>query len=103
LDSLRTWRTPHSPTAARFEGLTPTQKAITGWCMGLGAIPLFPQGIVATIFIANGTLRHSWFLATYLPSGWRYPTAAAFIALGLTMYGTALWLARRGARTTAVA
>ncbi len=37
-------------------------------------------------------LRHSWFLATYMPSGLRYPVAAAFVALGLAMYGTGLWV-----------
>lgn len=94
LETMRTGRKPQTARAASLKHVSDTQKAIAGWCFGTGAVPLFPQGIVAAIFIADGDLRHSWFLATYLPAGWRYPVAAAFITLGLAMYGTALWLIR---------
>jgi ABC-2 type transport system permease protein len=97
LETMRTGRKPETSRTFKFEHLSTTRKAIAGWCFGLGAIPLVPQGIIATVFVANGTLRHSWFLATYVPGGWRYPVAAAFIALGLTMYGTGLWLVTRRA------
>ncbi|WP_327006834.1 hypothetical protein OHA72_05890 [Dactylosporangium sp. NBC_01737] len=92
LDTMRTGRKSQTSTKARFENLGRTQKTIVGWCFGFGAIPLIPQGILAAVFVANDTLRHSWFLATYMPPTWRYPVAAAFILLGLTMYGTALWI-----------
>lgn len=92
LDVMRTGRKPRTTMKSRFEQLSTTQKTIAWWCFGFGAIPLVPQGIVAAVFVANGMLRHSWFLATYMPSGLRYPVAAAFVALGLAMYGTGLWV-----------
>lgn len=95
LDTMRTGRKPETAKRFSLDHLTRTQQAIVAWCFGLGAIPLIPQGILAAVFVATGTLRHSWFLATYLPAGWRYPVAAAFIALGLAMYGTGVRLARR--------
>ncbi|MET7420410.1 hypothetical protein [Dactylosporangium sp. NPDC005555] len=94
LETMRTGRKPVSSKSFQLDHLTKTQQAIAGWCFGLGAIPLVPQGILAAVFVANDTLRHSWFLATYMPSGLRYPVAAAFIAAGLAMYGTGVWLAR---------
>ncbi|MDG6100901.1 hypothetical protein Daura_01795 [Dactylosporangium aurantiacum] len=93
LEAMRTGRKPR-PRRAAFLQLSDTRKAIAGWCFALGAIPLVPQGILAAVFVADGDLHHSWFLATYLPAGWRYPVAAVFVALGLAMYGTALWLIR---------
>ncbi|MFG2037861.1 hypothetical protein [Dactylosporangium sp. NPDC048998] len=96
LDTMRTGRKPtgRATVASRFEGLSRTRRSVAGWCFGFGAIPLVPQGILAAVFVANGMLRHSWFLATYMPPGWRYPVAAGFILLGLAMYGTALWIVR---------
>ncbi|MEV5740545.1 hypothetical protein AB0L30_10875 [Microbispora rosea] len=92
LDVMRTGRKPQTTVNSRFEQLSKTQKTIAGWCFGFGAIPLIPQGIVAAVFVANGMLRHSWFLATYMPPGLRYPVAAVFVALGLAMYGTGVWI-----------
>jgi ABC-2 type transport system permease protein len=94
LDTMRTGRKPQTARSLGLDHLSKTQKAVAGWCFGLGAVPLIPQGILAVVFVANGTLRHSWFLATYLPAGWRYLVAGGFIALGLAMYGTGLWLVR---------
>ncbi|MGW4640349.1 hypothetical protein ACWEN6_17575 [Sphaerisporangium sp. NPDC004334] len=91
LETMRTGRRPRPTARSRFYELSKTKKAITWWCFGFGAIPLFPQGVVAAVFVGNGMLRHSWFLATYMPSGLQYPVAAAFIVLGLAMYGTGLW------------
>ncbi|MFF5230728.1 hypothetical protein [Dactylosporangium sp. NPDC000521] len=98
LDTMRTGRKPVTQKTLRFDHMSNTQKAVAGWCFGLGAIPLVPQGIVAAIFVANDKLHHSWFLATYMPAGFRYAVAGAFIALGLAMYGTGLWLARPNPR-----
>jgi ABC-2 type transport system permease protein len=94
LDSMRTGRKPQRAVSMRLDGLGNREKAIAAVCGVLGAIPLFPQGIVATIMVANGKVDHSWFLATYLPQAWRYPVAVAFMVAGLSMYGTALWIAR---------
>ncbi|ETK31534.1 hypothetical protein [Microbispora sp. ATCC PTA-5024] len=94
LDMMRTGRKPQTTVNYRFEQLSTTQKTIAGWCFGFGAIPLIPQGIVAAVFVAHGMLRHTWFLATYMPPGLRYPVACAFAALGLAMYGTGVWIVR---------
>lgn len=94
LDVMRTGRKPETTVKFRLDQLSKTQKSIVWWCFGFGAIPLVPQGIIATVFVANDMLRHSWFLATYMPPGLRYPVAAAFILLGLAMYGTGLWFVR---------
>ncbi len=77
-----------------FDGLDNRDKAIATVCAGLGAIPLFPQGIVATVMVATGETDTSWFLATYLPPAWRYPLAVLFILIGVAMYATAWWIAR---------
>ncbi|MFG1822542.1 hypothetical protein ACGFIJ_08660 [Microbispora bryophytorum] len=94
LDIMRTGRKPQATMKFRFEQLSKTHKTIAWWCFGFGAIPLVPQGIIAAVFVANDMLRHTWFLATYMPSGLRYPVAAAFVALGLAMYGTGVWVVR---------
>ncbi|MGW5262962.1 hypothetical protein ACWEQG_18460 [Microbispora sp. NPDC004025] len=94
LDTMRTGRRPEKAMTSRLEQLPKAQKAIAGWCFGFGAIPLVPQGIVAAVFVSDGMLRHSWFLATYMPPGLRYPVAAAFVLLGLAMYGTGVWIVR---------
>ncbi|AQZ69459.1 putative integral membrane transport protein [[Actinomadura] parvosata subsp. kistnae] len=57
--------------------------------------PLFPQGVVAGIFVANGFERHTWFLATYMPHALRWPVVVGMILLGLTAYGVAILQVRR--------
>ncbi|MEU7887014.1 hypothetical protein AB0B54_16050 [Microbispora bryophytorum] len=94
LDVMRTGRKPQATMKFRFEELSKTHKTIAWLCFGFGAIPLVPQGIIAAVFVTNGMLRHTWFLATYMPSGLRYPVAVAFVALGLAMYGTGVWVVR---------
>ncbi|WP_238007368.1 hypothetical protein KZZ52_02145 [Dactylosporangium sp. AC04546] len=108
LDTMRTGRKPQGSSGrpsvtTRFAELSRPRRLIAGWCLGFAAIPLVPQGILAAVFVANGTLRHSWFLATYMPGGWRYVVAGAFIALGLAMYGTALWIIRPARSSEAAA
>ncbi|MEU7939777.1 hypothetical protein [Microbispora bryophytorum] len=94
LDVMRTGRKPQATMKFRFEELSKTHKTIAWLCFGFGAIPLVPQGIIAAVFVTNGMLRHTWFLATYMPSGLRYPVAVAFVALGLAMYGTGVWVVK---------
>ncbi|MEU7865240.1 hypothetical protein [Dactylosporangium sp. NPDC049140] len=95
LDTMRTGRKPASSAMKGYDELSKTQKNIAGLGFGLGAIPLFPQGIVALIFVFNGKADMSWFLATYLPSPWSYAVAIGFILLGLGLYGSALWVVRK--------
>ncbi|MGW4403549.1 hypothetical protein ACWEJ6_05935 [Nonomuraea sp. NPDC004702] len=94
LDLMRTGRRQRPAVASRFDRLSTTQRMVTWWCFGLGAIPLVPQGVLAAVFVSDGMLRHSWFLATYMPAGLRYPVAAGFVLLGLAMYGLGLWMIR---------
>ncbi len=96
LHMMRTGRKPETTMKFRVDQLSKTQKKIAWWCFGFGAIPLVPQGILAAVFVANDMLRHTWFLATYMPPGLRYPVAAAFILLGLAMYGMGVWIVRPG-------
>lgn len=94
LDTMRTGRRSRQAFPARFDNLPHGRKAVAAVCGGFGAIPLFPQGIVAVVMLANGKANHSWFLATYMPAAWRYPLAVVFIVIGVVMYGTAWWVAR---------
>ncbi|MFF0311888.1 hypothetical protein ACFYSC_31000 [Streptosporangium sp. NPDC004379] len=95
LDVMRTGRRPRTTMTSRFDQLSKTRKTVAGWCFGFGAVPLVPQGVLAAVFVSDGMLRHSWFLATYMPPGLRYPVAAAFVLLGLAMYGMGVWVIRR--------
>ncbi|MFI7422520.1 hypothetical protein [Nonomuraea sp. NPDC049684] len=69
LDLMRTGRRQRPAVASRFDRLSTTQRMITWWCFGLGAIPLVPQGVLAAVFVSKDMLRHSCFLATYMPPG----------------------------------
>nr|BFE63927.1 transporter [Dactylosporangium thailandense] len=96
LDTMRTGRKPVTATSMRrFEELSAVQKNVAGVGFGLGAIPLFPQGIVALGFVHAGRTDMSWFLATYLPGPWNSVVAIAFILLGIGLYGSALWVLRK--------
>ncbi|MFB4266968.1 hypothetical protein [Nonomuraea sp. GTA35] len=97
LHLMRTGRAPESGKAASGtfqlpESMSRTQRMIVLICASFGAIPLVPQGIVAMVFLTNGQLQHSWFLATHVSPGLGWPVAIGFVLLGLGMYGTALWL-----------
>ena len=58
----------------------------------LGAIALFPQGIVPLIDKLSGGHVRSWFLALYLPEVWQWPTIMLMILIGLGCYGAMLHL-----------
>ncbi|GAA3290288.1 transporter [Dactylosporangium vinaceum] len=93
LDTMRTGR--KTGRKVEFAHLSKARKNVAGLGFGLGAIPLFPQGVVALLFLADGKADASWFLATYLPAPWNYAVAIGFVLLGLTMYGSALWAVRK--------
>ena len=95
LDMMRNGAASHGP-ARRSSSTTepkPSRRSSAG-ASASGAIPLIPQGILATVFVANGPLHHSWFLATYMPAGAALAAASSFL-LGLTMYGLGLWIPAR--------
>ncbi|TDE54557.1 hypothetical protein E1295_14910 [Nonomuraea mesophila] len=100
LHMMRTGRRPGGGggTAYKLPDMPKVQRAVVMTCWSLGAIPLFPQGIVAGIFLANGMLEHSWFVATYMPAGLRWPTVVEMTLIGAAMYGTGLWLTLRAKR-----
>ena len=101
LDVMRTGRRPEPAVSSRVDGLSRRRKTLAWYCFGFGAIPLVPQGIVAAVFVANGMLRHTWFVATYMPQQLRYPVAFGFVLLGLAIYGAGLWIVRPAARRDA--
>lgn len=51
-----------------------------GWT--LGALALFPQGLVPVILLLTGADTRSWFLAMHLPEAWRGPGALMMLLLG---------------------
>lgn len=71
---------------ARMEALPRWRRVLVMVCVSLGAIPLFPQGIVPLVFTLNGIETKAWFLAMYASPGWRWPVIVGMIALGLAMY-----------------
>ncbi|MEW9547908.1 hypothetical protein [Nonomuraea sp. NPDC050783] len=104
LHLMRTGRRPDAGkpgSSFQLPDMPKAQRAATVVCLSFGAIPLVPQGIIAAVMVSDGRLRHSWFLATYMPPGLRWPVAAGMVLLGLAMYGVGAWLpyrARKRAR-----
>ncbi|WP_157549925.1 hypothetical protein [Nonomuraea candida] len=96
LHVMRTGRRPggekSSSSFTMPDSLSKTQRMIVMVCLSLGAIPLIPQGILGAVFVANGQLGHSWFLATHVQPALRYPVAIAFMLLGAGMYALGGWL-----------
>ena len=91
LSLLRFGRAPAAASVpgsqARYDELPPRTRRLVAICLGFGAIPLIPQGILPLIFKLNDTDARSWFLAMYTPDPWAYLVIAAMIGLGATMYG----------------
>ncbi|GIF72191.1 hypothetical protein [Asanoa siamensis] len=96
LQEMRTGRRAAGSRSVRtrFAALPAGRQAVAWVCFGLGAIPLIPQGVLAAVFVSRNMLRHSWFVATYMSPGLRYPVAIAFMVLGATMYAVGTWLVR---------
>jgi hypothetical protein len=71
------------------------QGAIIGLGIPLGAILLFPQGIVpAVLKLAHGRER-IWFLPLYLPKPLQWPACFVMIILGVAVYCYVLWTMRQ--------
>ncbi|HEV7655036.1 MAG TPA: hypothetical protein VGP36_09965 [Mycobacteriales bacterium] len=80
--------------------LPPWATVVIGTCWSLGAIPLFPQGLVAGTLLLFAPQVRSWFLALYLPAPWNWLVVVAMVALGLGMYAVAWRLPARYAAAT---
>lgn len=71
---------------ARMKALPRWRRVLVVICICLGAIPLFPQGVVPLVFTVTGSDTKAWFLAMHVAPEWRWPVIVAMIALGLAMY-----------------
>jgi len=79
--------TEQAKKTAALESLPRWRRTTAGFCLGFGAIPLFPQAVVPAIFLLTGNHdTKSWFLALYVDSRWQWVVVAAMAALGLSMY-----------------
>jgi hypothetical protein len=71
------------------------QGAIIGLGIPLGAILLFPQGIIpAALKLAHARGR-TWFLPLYLPKPLQWPACFVMIILGVAVYCYVLWTMRQ--------
>jgi ABC-2 type transport system permease protein len=72
---------------SNLETLPRWRRTTAGFCLGFGAIPLFPQAVVPAIFLLTGNQdTKSWFLALYVPAPWPWVVIVAMAALGVSMY-----------------
>ncbi len=72
---------------SNLEKLPRWRRTTAGFCLGCGAIPLFPQAVVPAIFLLTGSNdTKSWFLALYVQPPWQWVVIVAMAALGLSMY-----------------
>jgi hypothetical protein len=74
--------------------------AVIGLGIPLGAILLFPEGIIpAALKLANARGR-SWFLPLSLPTPLQWPACFVMIILGVTVYCYVLWTMRQLKRSS---
>ena len=69
--------------------------AITGLGIPLGAILLFPQGIIPAVLKLAHARGRIWFLPLYLPKPLQWPACFVMIILGVAVYCYVLWTMRR--------
>ncbi|TWD80660.1 ABC-2 type transport system permease protein [Kribbella amoyensis] len=79
-------QTGKSSWTAKLDQLPRAKRHLANFCLGFGAIPLFPQAIVPAVFKLTENPAKVWFLALYAPSVWQWPIIAGMAALGLGMY-----------------
>jgi ABC-2 type transport system permease protein len=90
LTLLRHGRSPaeQAKKTAGLDALPKWRRTLAGFCLGFGAIPLFPQAVVPAVFKLTGNDdTRSWFLALYQGGPWQWVVIAVMAALGLSMYG----------------
>jgi ABC-2 type transport system permease protein len=99
LDMMRTGRRPAAKPGAggrtRFEDMSRRQQIIAGICFTTGAIPLFPQGVLAGYLKVSESPTRSWFLALYLPPWLQWPTIVFMVVLGVAIYATGVIVSYR--------
>ncbi|GII01312.1 transporter [Planobispora takensis] len=100
LQMMRTGKRPPSGQGGwvRIDELPKREQIITAVCWSVGAIPLFPQGIVAGFLKAQESETRSWFLALHLPEAFQWPVIVFMVLLGLGIYGLGLWIPYRHRR-----
>jgi hypothetical protein len=71
------------------------QGAIIGLGIPLGAILLFPQGIIPAVLKLAHAPARMWFLPLYLPKPLQWPACFVMIILGVAVYCYVLWALRQ--------
>jgi hypothetical protein len=71
------------------------QGAIIGLGIPLGAILLFPQGIIPAVLKLAHARGRIWFLPLYLPKPLQWPACFVMIILGVAVYCYVLWTMRQ--------
>ena len=71
------------------------QGAIIGLGIPLGAILLFPQGIIPAALKLARARGRIWFLPLYLPKRLQWPACFVMIILGVAVYCYVLWTMRQ--------
>ena len=69
--------------------------AIIGLGIPLGAILLFPQGIIPAVLKLAHAQGRIWFLPLYLPKRLQWPACFVMIILGVAVYCYVLWTMRQ--------
>ena len=76
------------------------QGAIIGLGIPLGAILLFPQGIIPAVLKLAHARGRIWFLPLYLPKPLQWPACFVMIILGVAVYCYVLWTMRQLKKST---
>ena len=71
------------------------QGATIGLGIPLGAILLFPQGIIPAVLKLAHPRGRMWFLPLYLPKPLQWPACFVMIILGVAVYCYVLWTMRQ--------
>ncbi|MFC7649887.1 hypothetical protein ACFQX6_63315 [Streptosporangium lutulentum] len=107
LDMMRTGRRPAGKPGVvgrtRFDDLTRRQQIIAMICFTTGAIPLFPQGVVAGYLKVSESPTRSWFLALHLPPWLQWPTIVFMVVLGVAIYTAGVIVSYRRQETPVAA
>jgi hypothetical protein len=74
--------------------------AIIGLGIPLGAILLFPQGIIPAVLKLAHARGRIWVLPLYLPKPLQWPACFVMIILGVAVYCYVLWTMRRLKKTS---
>ena len=71
------------------------QGTIVGLGIALGAILLFPQGIIPAVLKLAHARERIWFLPLYLPEPLQWPACFVMIILGVAVFCYVLWTMRQ--------